>query len=188
MFALCLGCASPPPPIEPGEPIEPGDAAPASPSPACEAQRAAVIEQQCGDEDDCEVVELACFHELDFDGDGVADRVELTQENGALALRVHFGAGPEQVVGATDTPLAEYLGPDEAPEPSEAPEQRTLPPDWTWIAAWSPAPRENHELVTGRMRFDAGAARGDGLWLSGSDAAAMLVLTDDGWLVLELGY
>jgi hypothetical protein len=184
-FAACAPGPAKTPEPEP-EPVEQQDDQPVevadepAASPACEAHRLALRDELCGEEPECELDELPCAHSLDFDGDGSPEQVELADEQGMLALRVRFADGREELVGATPTALGEYLEPVEP--------GRTLPPDWSWIAAWSPAPREGGELVHRGRRFEAGPARGDGLWLSGSDAAAMLVLGEAGWLVLELGY
>jgi hypothetical protein len=194
LLAAALACtpaatpsAPPPAPDAPAPDAPAPDAPTREPaSAACEAHVDRLREELCGPPEDrdesCEI-ELACAHALDFDGDGEPETVELADESGALALRVRFADGHEELVGATPTRLTE-IGEPEGP----GDEPRTLEADWSWLVAWSPLSREGEELVDGRRRFAAGGARGDGLLISGSDAAAMLVLTDAGWLVVELGY
>ncbi len=95
-------------------------------------------------------------------------------------LRVQWATGAEELVGAEPVALTEYREPDD--------HGRTLDGGLSWVVAWSAATREGRDLQHGGRTFDAFVGRGDGLWMSGTDAAAMLVSTDDGWLIVELGY
>ncbi len=162
------------------DPSGPAVAATSKPSPACAAMRTAVREKMCENPGDCDRPELPCSHTLDFDGDGAADRAELAHKGDTVVLRVHFGSGREDTVGAGPVAVTEYReGGDVG---------RTLPAGFSWIVAWTAARRTNAGLHVHGREFDHIAGRGDGLWMSGGDAAAMLVLTADGWLVIELGY
>jgi hypothetical protein len=168
----CTGCApsisSTPTPSRP----EPARAV-VSPDPACARHLERLRDESCGDvKDDACDVELACAQALDFDGDGARDAVRIVGLPGdAIGLHVSFADHREETIG--DAPLALT----EIGEPGDV--GRTLPRDLSWISAWRVAPRHALEIPS---------ARGDGLWLSGGDAAAMLVLTHDGWLLVELGY
>lgn len=156
---------------------------PAPPVDACARQKMRVREETCGDapEDECGPIDLRCAQSVDFDGDGKPDTVRFANLDGdALGLRVTFGDGHTETLGAAPLPLTEYGNKGDT--------GRTLDPDLSWIVGWKPAPRRGKALAVGRHTFTLTAARGDGLWITGSDAAAILVLTRDGWLVVELGY
>jgi hypothetical protein len=156
--------------------------APTASDGVCARHVAHLRDEQCGDEPDneCTIAEFPCEHWLDFDGDGAADHVELSvHAGGGIGLRVVFGAGHEVVL---DAPLAlSELG-----EPDDV--GRTLDPDLSWLMGWMPAPRGPTGLQVGGRTFEILGASGDGLWLTGGDAAAILVLGPDGWRVIELGY
>jgi len=100
-----------------------------------------------------------------------------------MVLRVAFGHGETSVLtGSFELTETPDLG-----QPWPPPSDETYPAELSWLVAWSVAEREGNELVRG-SRFRAGPALGDALWMSGSDAAAMLMLTERGWLLVELGY
>ncbi len=117
---------------------------------------------------------------MDLDGDGRPDEVELARLDGRTVLRVRWATGTEDTVGAKPVAVTEYREPDH--------HGRTLDGDWSWVVAWSAATRKGDGLQHGGRTFDAFVGNGDGLWVSGTDAAAMLVQTPDGWLIVELGY
>ncbi|WP_157595779.1 hypothetical protein [Plesiocystis pacifica] len=211
VLALLCACA-PVPALAPESPADPAPAEPEAepesqtspqpepdPSPdagarseACQHHLATLAEELCGDEAECIAeLEIDCGHTLDLDGDGRDDRavLALDPDSGGLTIEVQFATGATEVIGATPTPMTE--APDigqPMPPPSDA-----LPPDLSWMAAWDVARWTQTEdgqttLVRGRLGHASGPALGDGLWVSGTDAAAMLVYTKTGFLLIQLGY
>ena len=193
---LASSCSRPvetPPPAAPSDSVPPPeetatatDEATANQSPvgsSCDAIRARIKGDLCGDESDCEDAEITCRQELDLDGDGTLDEVTFAEAEGKTVLRVAFGHGETSVLtGSFELTETPDLG-----QPWPPPSDETYPAELSWLVAWSVAEREGDELVRG-SRFRAGPALGDALWMSGSDAAAMLMLTERGWLLVELGY
>lgn len=160
-----------------------GETTPAPANDACIAIRARILAEVCGDEPDCDSSALACEQRLDLDGDGRMDRVDFATAGDEPVLRVTFGDGETRVL--TD-PFAQVELPDlGSPWPADA--EDTSPASVSWLVAWSVAKREGDRLVRGSSTA-AGPALGDGLWMSGEDAAAMLILTAKGWWLVELGY
>lgn len=126
-----------------------------------------------------------CEHRLDFDGDGRPDQVSLwALPSGKTGLRVRFADGHEEQVGGNQRLARKELG--EEPHPIQASDAADS--DLSWSRAWEPAPRRGAELRCRGRGSSIPEARGDGLWLSGGDAAAMLVLSAKGWLLVALGY
>ncbi|MBK6922175.1 MAG: hypothetical protein IPH07_32585 [Deltaproteobacteria bacterium] len=159
------------------------ETAPESANDTCVAMRARIHAELCDDEPGCESPALACEQRLDLDGDGRMDRVDFATAGDEPVLRVTFGGGETRVL---EDPFAQVELPDlGAPWPADAKE--TSPASVSWLVAWSVAKRAGDSLVRGSST-PAGPALGDGLWMSGGDAAAMLILTPKGWWLVELGY
>ena len=187
-----FGCArtsqTPPPSSPPTAVAQPAAAPTPTPTPdavdpTCAAMRTRIEDDLCGDDPDCEVTDLPCTQQLDLDGDGKLDDVGFAEVEGQPVFRVTFGHGETAV-------LTEPFELTEVPDLGQSwppPSEERYPSEVSWLVAWKVAKREGDELVL-RSRFRAGPAVGDGLWLSGTDAAAMLVLTERGWLLVELGY
>ncbi len=186
---MTYGCAraeTPPPsaPVEPtAQPQPDPEPTAAAVDAACAAIRARVEAELCGGESDCDAGELPCTQRLDLDGDGKDDEVAFADDDGQSRLRVSFGDG-STVVLTEPFELAELPDLD---QPWPAPSDERYPSELSWLVAWSVAKRDGDVLVRG-SRFRAGPALGDGLWMSGTDAAAMLMRTERGWLLVELGY
>lgn len=150
----------------------------AAPS-ACAAQNELIRQEICS-EKTC-AVSFPCAHLGDFDGDGKADRVVFASVEGRRVLRFTFGAGHTRIVGLAPIAYRFYKEPELAPT--------TWRDDFSWLFGWSTAYRTGKVLtLRKRRRFDFPGALGDGLWLTGTDAAAMLVLTSKGWVLTHLGY
>ena len=178
-LAACGGTRSVETTSHPAE-VGPTDEVSRRPGPACQAMRAAARALTCGETDDCESEALPCSWVLDLDGDGADDHVRVTGERERAHLQVRFANGQTDVVGQTPVAMTGYREPDDV--------GRTMAGGFSWIVAWMVAPRADDGVrVRGRL-FEPMPGRGDGLWMSGGDAAAVLVLTEDGWLLVELGY
>ncbi len=100
-----------------------------------------------------------------------------------IVLRVAFGGGE---IGVLTEPFELTELPDLG-QPWPPPSDDVYPAEVSWLAAWGVAKREGDELVR-RSHFRAGPALGDALWLSSPDAAAVLMLADRGWVLVQLGY
>lgn len=185
-----LGCSRPGESTQSTSPVAVEPAADPSPAPtpdttdsACATLRAEIRSELCGDEAECEEADLPCSQQLDLDGDGKLDEVTFTRVDEKTLLRVAFGNGETSVLSEP----FELMELPDLGQPWPPPSDERYPAELSWLAAWYVAKRDGDELVR-QSRFRAGPALGDGLWMSGSDAAAMLVLSERGWLLIELGY
>ena len=87
----------------------------------------------------------------------------------------------------TTTEIENIDGTSDVPPCPEA-----IDPNLTWIAHWELRPRKKNspELTDPRRKrtYKAPGALGDGLHLSGTDAAAALYRTTTGWTLMHLGF
>lgn len=138
-----------------------------------------------------------CSLRADLDGDGGADEVILVRGPGdAGGIAILWAHGAAEVLGAGRGDgcwrQSEVPGEDEpAPEACAG----AIDADLGWIAGWGLWTRKSGEQgpiftrTKGIVRqAPAPGARGDGLHLSGSDAAAVLYRDADGWVLMHLGF
>lgn len=167
-------------------------AAPAPSGPACEAWLAALAAAELEPLPPCE-------QQVDLDGDGQLDRLFVVSsaapasdgdsdddDDGESTLVVDLmvelaGARPVRL-GSAAAPLWD----GEVGEPGRRPRQPD-PSDMSWLQAWRPAQREGLYLRVGGQRF-AVPGRGGAVWVSGGDAAALLLREGERWVLLGLGY
>jgi hypothetical protein len=137
-----------------------------------------------------------CALRGDLDGDGALDDVVLVRaRDGAGGLAILWATGTTELLGGgrrgqcwTTTEVADLDGTsDVEPCPQE------IDADLSWIAHWELRPRQVKDgpVLTdpGRRReWKAPGAVGDGLMLSGTDAAAALYRTAAGWTLMHLGF
>ena len=122
----------------------------------------------------CAADTLPCAHTLDLDGDGRPERVGFAAGPAAVGLRVRWGDGRQEIVGRFNYEI----------EPGHR-EERT---DLSWIVGWKVIAKGKGAAVLGSMVPIPGDAKGDALWMTGTDAAALFVYTDEGWWLRHLGY
>lgn len=138
-----------------------------------------------------------CAVRGDLDGDGKIDDVVLVRSSdGAGGLAILWAAGTAELLGAgrrgqcwTTTEVVDLDGTsDVAPCPAE------VDADLRWIAHWELHPRKlgarGPAVADPRRRreYPAPGVVGDGLYLSGSDAAAVLYRAESGWILMHLGF
>lgn len=127
-----------------------------------------------------EAPDVPCDHRLDLDGDGVVDRVWLTANAGQVYVGAVLGRrGAESVSRVTRRVYG---------EPGEAVEAEL---DLLGLVDWRVVRRDGDGWRVegvGGSHVAAPDALGDALWVTGSDAAALLYRTHAGWVLLELGY
>lgn len=131
----------------------------------------------------------------DLDGDRAPDDVILVRnKDGAGGLAILYAAGPTDLLGAgrrgacwTATEIENIDGTSDV-----APCLEEVEPNLNWIAGWDLRPRKkNSPVLTDPRRkrtFKAPGALGDGLQLSGMDAAVALYRTATGWTLMHLGF
>lgn len=152
----------------------------------------------------CDVVlDGPCSVRGEFDGDALRDDVVLVRDDqGAAGLAFLWGKGGAEQLGAgrrgqcwarTELPyIADEDGVTEPPPPERCPEE--IDGDLGWLHSWALRPREVQKdgpmlVDRGRRRqFSAAGAVGDGLQVSGGDAAVMLYRRADGWVLMDLGF
>lgn len=151
----------------------PSPAPRAEPRADCAPLRAVLAENDATPED------LRCEQRVDLDGDGRLDRAFISTSDGAdVRLAVALGGQRAVFIGGAEAPLqrTEYKGDAQA---------AAVEPDFSWLVGWEPAKRDG---ARGVRSFDAPDALGDGLWMTGGDAAAVLYLARSGWVLMHLGY
>ncbi len=140
-------------------------------------------------EQDEDSIELACRKTADVDLDGYADDVVLVKDSaGHLGLAV-LAHGPARILigaGKRGQTWMVVTDDDTSREPVDT--------DLDWLASWSVWP----VWKDGRMArgFSGGPGRnhvaddvgGDGLFLSGGDAASVAYFDGSGWRLLHLGF
>lgn len=111
-----------------------------------------------------------CALALDLDGDGAEDRAFVTSVSGTIQVGVTWSDKRQAVLSLPQEKISEF----------------------SWLQAWKPAKKNGDYFeieVLGKTRdVEAGDARGDGLWVSGGDAAAILYWDGTAWAYLALGY
>lgn len=173
----------PPPPEVPRLPV-PAPPAPAAPTTdelpsalqsACEVRR-----------------KLACTRRGDLDADGLIDTVALVRprEGKALGLAVLWGRGGHAVLGAG------VRGQSWRERVDESVRTAKIPADLGWLADWDVLPahgpagaRTGFRGRKGPVRvFKAPGVLGDGIYVSGGDAAAIVYWDGAGWRFEHLGF
>ncbi len=177
-------------------------AAPAPSGPACEAWLAALAAAELDPLPPCE-------QQVDLDGDGQLDRLFVVSSAAAASGDGDGDDGDDgdgddddddgestlvvdlmvELAGARPVRLGSAAAPlwdGEVGEPGRRPRQPD-PSDMSWLQAWRPAQREGLYLQVGGQRF-AVPGRGGAVWVSGGDAAALLLREGERWVLLGLGY
>lgn len=146
----------------------------------------------------CDILRRApCGFEGDLDGDGLRDEVVLVRDDRRQrGIAVLWGKGGAELIGAgrrdlywKTTEVANIDG-----TPNDPPGRERVDANITWIEAWDLWPlRRKGRGYAGRVarsthRFGAPGALGDGLMLSGSDAAVVVYRTKRGWTQMHLGF
>jgi hypothetical protein len=139
----------------------------------------AEIEQQAG--------RFECDLRLDLDGDTRDEHVFITSDESLklVGIGIEWGDGHSSVLGAGNVveihPYGEDAGDEVLREKS-----------YDWIQHWEPAPLRNGafevRVLQRTVRFDAPGAIGDGIKISGTDAAAVFYFDGKGWRWIHLGF
>lgn len=154
----------------------------AEPSPAlsaCEQVRAQRRLELCGpspsadERATCDQPPLPCEVSADLDGDGKPEVVSLTRQGAAVGLAVRWSSGEAVVV----TPLVAVID-----------EEVSSMDEMSWLVGWRAAPAaEGVRAGLVRAPLPPGSL-GDGVWMTGTDAASVLVKTALGLRLVHLGY
>jgi len=127
-----------------------------------------------------------CELRLDLDGDDVADTVFVTSAGPerSVGIGIVWSDGHASVLGAGN-PVVLQPGTEEEGDAFEVTE-------FGWMMAWNRAPlrdgRFEVPVLHKPVRFDAPGALGDGIEISGSDAAAVIYFDGAEWRWIDLGF
>lgn len=145
----------------------------------------------------CDVIRSGpCSIRGDFDGDKLPDDAVLVRDaNKAGGIAILWGKGSADLLGGgryqcwTTTEVADLDG-----SPIGEPCLEPIDTDLSWLYDWQllAADRTGDTVLlrhsAGKAGYPAPGALGDGLFVSGSDAAAALHRTSAGWTLMELGF
>lgn len=145
----------------------------------------------------CDVIRSGpCTIRGDFDGDKLPDDAVLVRDaNKAGGIAILWGKGSADLLGGgryqcwTTTEVADLDG-----SPIGEPCLEPIDTDLSWLYDWQllTADRTGDTVLlrhsAGKAGYPAPGALGDGLFVSGSDAAAALHRTSAGWTLMELGF
>ena len=131
--------------------------------------------------------DFRCEQRVDFDGDGKMDRAFLTSTDGTnVLLAVALAGKKAMLVGTASNPLwtTEY---------KEKGRTRAKSSGFRWLMGWRVYKREGNDLVSSssgsrRRKVRVPDGRGQGLWMTSTDAAAIFYLSTHGWTLMHLGY
>lgn len=135
---------------------------------------------------------LRCQERGDLDADGEPDHVRLVRPRGgaALGLLVQWGRGGHDVLGAG------VRGQTWRERVDDSTRTATIDPDLRWLADWDLVPargpagaRTGFQAKRGLVRtYAAPGVIGDGIYLSGGDAAGVAYWTPETWRFEHLGF
>lgn len=175
--------AEPPEPTPPTLPALP----PPPPLPSTDVPLPAGFELACAARP-----RLRCQESGDLDADGKADHVRLVRPRGgaALGLLVQWGRGGHDVLGAG------VRGQTWRERVDGSIRSAAIDPDLGWLAAWDLLPahgatraRTGFRAIQGGIRiYAAPGVVGDGIYISGGDAAGVAYWTPDTWRFEHLGF
>lgn len=137
--------------------------------------------------EETQLSDFRCEQRVDFDGDGKMDRAFLTSTDGAdVLLAVALAGKKAMLVGTPSNPLwkTEY---------KEKGRTRAKSSGFRWIMGWRVYKREGNDLVSSRSgvrrrKVRVPDGKGQGLWMTSTDAAAIFYLSTHGWTLMHLGY
>ncbi len=127
-----------------------------------------------------------CELEIDLDGDHNDERIFITGvgSDRVVGLGIEWGAGERTLLGG-GSPVEMQPGIEGEDDP-------IVISEFGWLVHWKPAPLREGEyevMVLGKpVRFDAPGALGDGIEVSGSDAAAIIYFDGEAWRWVHLGF
>lgn len=130
--------------------------------------------------------EFPCELELDLDGDHADERIFITSagRDRVVGIGIEWSDGHWTLLGGGN-PVEMQPAIDKNDDP-------IVMSDFDWIVHWKPAPLREGEFevdVLGKpIRFEAPGALGDGVEVSGTDAAAIIYFDGSEWRWLHLGF
>ena len=134
----------------------------------------------------CDRIAVGSTTSPDFDGDGDDETVRFAHADGRYYLEVRSTDGRRARLGVPDgPPLTErfYTAERDDGGDSAQPFRR----DFGWVVDWEVV-RAEAGVLSQSPGWTISDALGDGLRLSSLDVQILLYRTDDGWVVMHLGY
>lgn len=188
-FALTIALALAAGACQTAAPAEPASSQPtaADPAPAQDQNQDREREPEAAS-GDCGRIGTDAALQLDFDGDGQPDTVSpaLGEDGAYCFLEVQLASGTTYRLGAPDGPAITHR--------FYVQDKRTsFDDELVGFMGWKVHEAQNGRLtggppIPGASQWEISEARGDGLYLAGTDAAALVYLADSGWVYTSLGY
>ena len=151
-----------------------------------------------------------CELGLDLNGDGREDRAYIGEDRVAIAedaealanegdeeprerirIGISWADGHHSVVGAKQAG-AMHSVPAPEPDPDSDIEVIDVPKEYSWLMHWKVMKYRDGaiqlDMLGKETPIEAPGALGDGIMISGTDAAAVLYFTKHGWRAVHLGF
>ncbi|MBW2735858.1 MAG: hypothetical protein JRH20_26020 [Deltaproteobacteria bacterium] len=145
---------------------------------ACAAHKKALRKHYCESEtteEPCPADSFVCELRLDFNGDGKMDRVAIEALGTTSTLMVYWAGGTQERLASSAQPL-------ELAQTGESFK------DFAWLVHWKVLVRKNEGFSHRGRKLPVKGMHGDGLFVSGGDAAGVVFQRKGSFVMEHLGF